>query len=535
MITSGRHHGMAFLLILTSLACPRAVHAAGDLRLVTAAQARDRDAVRRLVAAGADVNTSRADGATPLMWAAHWNDLEMAELLLRAGARISAADDQGVTALALACENASEAMVATLLKAEANPNAAQSNGVTPLMIAARTGNVKVAAMLIEHGARVAEAIPATGQTALMWATAERHTEVMRALIARGADVHARSAMGFTPLLFATRNGDLEAANVLIAAGAGVNAPGADGTHPLPLAIVSGHAAFAAFLLEQGADPNSTMYGIGALHAAAGSVDTWLRDWLRARGASVDARASAGLDPQGRTTMVAALLARGADPNARITASGLIGLGVSGKHGAFEQHAVGVGNLRGATPLWVAAFAAGGGGSGGRGGTAGSTDGTIRILRLLLDAGADPNASAVDGTTALMVASGLGRGSRSPGAPRGPRTPLAEDAVRMLVEAGANVNAVNEARFTALHGAAFRGWNEVAAYLVERGAHIDAQDFLGRTAYRIARGGQQGFFYQEWPETAAALEKLGADVTLGPIGTSAATAAPDPKLPAAIQR
>lgn len=74
--------------------------------------------------------------------------------------------------------------------------------------------------------------------------------------------------------------------------------------------------------------------------------------------------------------------------------------------------------------------------------------------------------------------------------------------------------VNEADFTALHGAAFRGLNEVLQYIVEQGADIDAEDFRGRTAYRIAEGAKQSFQFQAYPETAAFLEELGADVTLG---------------------
>ena len=75
-------------------------------------------------------------------------------------------------------------------------------------------------------------------------------------------------------------------------------------------------------------------------------------------------------------------------------------------------------------------------------------------------------------------------------PRGTRSPMAEEAVRILVEAGADVNAVNEADFTALHGAAFRGLNEVMEYLVAYGADIDARGFRGRTAYRMAEGSKQ---------------------------------------------
>ncbi len=72
---------------------------------------------------------------------------------------------------------------------------------------------------------------------------------------------------------------------------------------------------------------------------------------------------------------------------------------------------------------------------------------------------------------------------------------------MLLEAGAAINAKNEADFTALHGAAFRGLNEVVEYLVEQGADIDARDFRGRTPFRLAEGSKQSFQFQAFPETA----------------------------------
>ena len=85
---------------------------------------------------------------------------------------------------------------------------------------------------------------------------------------------------------------------------------------------------------------------------------------------------------------------------------------------------------------------------------------------------------------------------------------------MLLAAGADIHAVNEADFTALHGAAFRGLNEIVELLVEAGVDIDARDFRGRTPFRLAEGSKQSFQFQSWPETAALLRDLGADVRLG---------------------
>lgn len=511
------------VLALAVWAAGSGASAGQDLRLVTAAAEQDREAALALLDAGVDVNAARPDGATALLWAAHRNDVDLVRRLLAAGADVDAADDHGVTALERAAENASVAMVETLLAAGADANAAQASGLTPLMTAARTGGVDVVGALLAAGADVDAAVTATGSTALMWAVAEPHPAIVRLLLAAGADPGASTVKGFTPLMYAARNGDVETAEALLAAGSDVNAPSADGTHVLPYAIVSGQEAFALYLLEQGADPDGEMNGIAALHAAAGNVNLWLGDWHRRHGRSglYAGRGGARLTPDRRLALVEALLARGADPNRRITTSAMI-MSYIGypRKGAFEPFACGTGDLRGATPLWVAAYHM----NGARGQAhlfavmpSGTTTG-VDVMQALLDGGADLRLTTSDGTTPLMAAAGLGPATYTPREPRGVRAPSSERAVEFLHAAGADINATNEAEFTALHGAAFRGMNEVIAYLVDNGADIDARDFRGRTAYRMAEGSKQSFQFQSWPETAALLARLGANTRLGIPGT-----------------
>ena len=490
-----------------------------DLRLVTAAATQDWATVGALLEEGVDVNTPRADRATALLWAAHWDDLATVDQLLLAGADVDAADDNGVTPLERAAENASLPMVEKLLAAGANTTASRASGLTPLMTAARTGNVEVVTTLLEHGAEVNAAVTQTQSTALMWAVAESHGPVVRGLIEAGADPHRSTTKGFTPLLFAAQNGDIEMARMLIVAGVSVNETGADGTHALPYAIIAGRDRFALFLLEQGADPNASLGGVRALHAAAGRVGTWLGDWQRRHG---DGRRRSsfgrrGLEANRALPLVKALLARGADPNAGITPSAMF-MSYIGypRKGAFEPFACGTGDLRGATPLWVAAYTANGPIS--SSGPPEDASDRAEIIRTLLEAGADQHVTTADGTTPFMVAAGLGRSTYRPREPRGLRSPSAEAAVKVLLEAGAEINATNEADFTALHGAAFRGLNEVITYLVEQGADIDARDFRGRTAFRLAEGSKQSFQFQSWPETAELLRSLGANPRLGIPGT-----------------
>ena len=455
--------GAARRAVLAVVLCSLAAGpAAAAERLVDAAARRDAQAVRALLRAGADVDQRRADGVTALLWAAHWDDRETVGLLVDAGADVNAADDYGVTPLMRASENASAATVDVLLAGGANPNAAQASGLTALMIAARTGSLEVVRALLAHGADVNAATTESGATALMWAVAAAHRSVVERLLEGGADVGVSTSKGMTPLLTAAQQGDIGTARLLISAGADVNQPGADGTHPLPFAIVDGHDEFALFLIEQGADPNQTIGGIPALAAAAGNTDPWTFHWDREHGGAqyaVRERAGGGriyLTPAQRLPIVEALLAAGADPNSRIATSVMLMdyIGYPTK-GAFESFSCGTGDLRGATPLWVAAHDANGQGYVPVPAAVDRDNAQhhAAIITRLLAAGADPSLAIDDGTTPLMAAAGLGQCTFRPDLQRGLRSRGAEAAVRVLLEAGAEINAVNEA---GLHRAARGG-------------------------------------------------------------------------------
>jgi len=494
---------------------------AQDHPLITASSSQDWSAVMELLEQGTDPDVARADGVTALLLASHWEQVEIVRRLIIAGADVNTTDDHGVTPLERAAQNANTELVSTLLAAGSNPNTALTSGLTPLMVAAQTGNLDVVRLLLDNGADVNAAAIETQSTALMWAVAETHKDLVRLLLARGADPRQSTTKGFTPLMYAAQNGDIETAEALLAAGVDLNERSSDETHVLPFTIVSSQDTFALFLLEHGADPNGTINGIPALHAAAGNVGVWLGDWYRrhGRGGLYARFQRASLSGKQRLPLVEALLAKGANPNGRISSSAMI-MSYIGypKKGAFEPFACGTGDLLGATPLWVAAYDMNGAGgqvfSVGESRTSTSTD----TLLALLNAGADQHLTTADGTTPFMAAAGLGRATYTPREPRGVRSPSAEAAVKVLLEAGADINATNEADFSALHGASFRGLNEVVEFLVAKDADINARDFRGRTAYRLAQGSKQSFQFQTWPDTAELLERLGANTDLGIPGT-----------------
>ena len=507
MMTVRRQIGIAVLAVFGFAAVASAQPVA------EAARTADWAAVRALVEQGADVTTPQGDGTTALHWAGYWDEDDMAALLLDAGADANAMTDLGVTPLWTACENGSAQMTRILLEVGADPNAALLSGETLVMTAAHSGSAAVIEQLLAAGADVNAAEQGRGQTALMWAVAQRHPDVVEALLAHQPDVHARSDVrtevvktspepwnpdyiidllqgGYTPLLFAARVGDLDSARLLVAAGADVNDTAPYGTSATVVAAHSGHGELAAFLLEQGADPNAAGAGYTALHAAILHKDDYL---------------------------VAALLVRGADPNVPVVRS----TPVRRDSVDYYLHP----SYVGATPFWLAArFSA------------------PAIMRLLAEHGADPlvahrpvywggrlaesddRAEVREGdTTAVMAAAGLG--GRAPlfavdrlnriaeSAPvrstrREPdpveREAVTLEAVRVAAELGVDVNTANAVGETALHAVAARGYDTVIAYLVEQGARLDLTNQDNQTPLDVARARRAD------DSTIALLQRLGAN-------------------------
>ena len=416
-----------------------------------------------------------ADDGTPLHRAAHAGDAAAVAELLDAGGEADAATRHEVTPLALASAGGHDAVVEVLLAAGADANRASPAGETPLMAAARTGVVDSVEALLRHGA--AATVDARegwrGQTALMWASAEGHAAVVAPLAAAGADVDARSDGGFTPLAFAVRAGHGAAVEALLVAGAEVNLALPDGTSPLHLAVVNARYDVAVQLLEHGADAAAAGPGWTPLHQLV---------WTRRPNRHYNNPAAF---PTGTVTdleLARALVAHGADVDARQTAEP--------RDGYRNQL-----NRTGATPFLLAAKAV-----------------DLDMMRLLLDLGADPLTENEDGTTALLVAAGVGiwSSSESPGSAE-----EALEAVKLMVDLGDSVTTVDANGDAALHGAVMRGSPELVLYLLEHGAALNPVNERGWTPLTIA----QGIFYanlgRRWPDMEALLLGLGATSPTAP--------------------
>ena len=114
-----------------------------DERLIDAACAGNTEAVRRLVAAGANPNYQTDSVNTVLMWATTHGHLDAARALLDAGAEVNAQDRLGGTALIVAAANGDLAMVAMLLQAGAEPHVADHDGNTAAAWASHVNTPRV--------------------------------------------------------------------------------------------------------------------------------------------------------------------------------------------------------------------------------------------------------------------------------------------------------------------------------------------------------------------------------------------------------
>jgi len=484
----GRRACLAVLLFIATAAPGQA--AENDTRLADAAMRRDVTAVRTLIGQKVDANVPGSDGTPALHWAVRVDDVATAKLLLGAGAQATLANRYGLTPLAIASANGNAAMIGVLLDAGADANAPDPAGDTPLMNAARVGSIDAVSLLLERGAKIDAADATYQQTALMVAIRENNPDIVKLLIARGASVNAKTRVGrapqwifpnsvpgfghgigivrgglpprgarapipggMSPLLYAARDGRMDLVRMLLDAGANINERDANDITPLIIAITNNHPDVARFLIDHGADLKAVdWYGRTPLWAA---VET--RNMDLDNGTFVNS-----IDRAPYLDLIQVLLDRGVDVNARMKEVPPIRrefLRVTGSLSWVD--------FTGQTPFLTAALA-----------------GDVSVMKLLLKHGADPNIPTFSGTTALMAAAGVNwvfDQTYDEG------QPALLEAVKLCVELGMDVNAVNSMGLTALHGAANRGSDEIIRYLVQRGARVDVKDAEGRTPLTWAEG------------------------------------------------
>jgi ankyrin repeat protein len=280
-------------LLLLILFASNTLFAAGSPDLFVAVRKGDHAQVRKLLGAGADVNTADKDGATALMHSVIESDVEMMKLLIDRGANVNAANSAGSTALMYAATNLAKTRV--LLDAGADVHVKGKYG-SPMSVAVTTFG---------------------------------STPVLKLLAAKGAELEPRLIAG------AAAMGDLEALQYLL--NAGVPSSGLTAA-ALSSAITSRCDACVRLLVEKGAPangvrPNGTLSSTvgatsgGVLNDTVKRAMPELSQLLLDHGASLESRDREGFTllqqavlsmepPPARDRMVEWLLSKGVDPNAK---------------------------------------------------------------------------------------------------------------------------------------------------------------------------------------------------------------------------
>jgi ankyrin len=478
----------AALLLFISIQSIRIL--AAEDPLVRAAAAGDGKAVRALLQQGHDVNARGGDGSAALHWAVRADDLDLVNTLLRAGAQASLATALGVTPAYLAAESGSAPILKRLLDAGAGVNGTDASGDTLLMAAVRAGNAEAVDLLLERGAAVNAGDPQFGHSALMWAARRNDASMMKRLLAKGADPEARTRVGdkpvarppgagggshgvgivrsgvppqgeqqptpggMTALLFAARDGQADAARLLLEAGGDVNAADPNGITPLLMALTNAQFGVAKLLVERRADVHrADWWGRTPLWAAVDARNLAVRS-----GAATDEN---GVDRQAALDVIAALVDRGVDVNARVK-----------EFPPARRYLLPLASLEWVDVTGQTAF------------IRAAQAGDVPVMQLLLSKGADPKLTTFNGTTALMAAAGVNWvvGETFSESPK-----RWIEAVQLCLQQGLDVNAANAMGLQAVHGAANRGSDDIIELLAQHGAALDRPDKEGRTPYVWAQG------------------------------------------------
>ncbi len=535
---------------------------AAEMTPLAAVEAGDHAAAMRLAATkGANVNATGADGSTAVMYAAANNDLELVRAMIKAGANVKLKNQLGTSAITEAAIIGSAPVIEALLKAGADPNFRTPDGETPLMAAARSGKVEAAKALLAAGADINAKESWGGQSAIMWASAQSQTDMVKFLASKDANLNDHGKVnqwerkiiqeprpkdmnkgGFTALHYAAREGCVACVENLLAAHADPDSEDPDRETPLLLALENMHFDTAAALVKGGADLDKwDLFGRSPVYMAA-DVST-----LPMKGNG----AVAVLPSPDKLTAVDVgrmMLEKGANPNIQLKrrppyrdvpqdrgGDGMLAQGATpllrAARGGDDKFVallleykalVDLPSKEGITPLMAAAGVDYG--SRVTRGRNRTDEGVLATMALLIKAGADVNARSLLDRNAggFGRGGGGGGGGRGGGAGRG-GAPAAEAPASSGFNAGQSVGERIANSFrrgsqmpsasavpnqTALHGAAEHGFDKYIEFLVANGADLTAKDANGRTPLDVARGagGVRGGA-DAFPKTVTLLESL----------------------------
>lgn len=479
--------------------------------LYIAAESGNSAMVQKLLAAGADPNqTVLSQEETPLMFAARSGNVDAVRALLDKGAQIEAVEKlRGSTALLWAAEQNHPEVVKLLLDRGAKADAKTKVAAAAAGRGGRAAGKGAAKGTAPAASDAAKAPAPAGTTELAAnsapvrivpegpapAAAKGKAAPTPAVDDDDPDAFARPPAGgngaITALILATREGGLQSMKVLLDAGAPINQQSANGNTALIVAAMNGNAETINYLLERGADVN--------LANAQGWTPLYLT--VKARTMEKGTMPNPKVDEDGLFKAITFMLDHDVNVNARIRGNTEVHNGIAA---TWLREA-------GATAFLRASFCA-----------------DLPVMKLLLAHGADPNIATNDKTSALMALSGVGYADGFTHDFGTEKESL--EGMQILIDKGADVNATNADGVTALHGAAHKNFLAGIEYLVAKGGDLSIRSHRetqyerkggpGNTALDWATGiqiGMQSAIYHE--EAVALISKLMTEHGLEAVGLS----------------
>lgn len=321
---------------------------AGGMAMYGAAWEGNLEAVKLLLALGVPpegyTKTSPLVIAT---YTARWNEnpvfWEIVRMLLAAGASAAGSDNYSATPLMVAIEQNQLDLAGPLIEHGSDPNACSQDGDSPLALAALQGQPALVRLLLNSGARVDLAQVCARQPykvpPLVAAIQSKNIETVQILLTSGASANTCTEAGISPLSAAAESGDPALLGLILAAGARLElaencAAKPYQLPPLAAAALIDNPQVVEMLIAAGAHPNT------ASPALAQARSNEVMDLLLAAGADLEARGYGGATPLlaraavGDAAQLQHFLAAGANPKAR-DYNGWTALDYAGRHGNPE--------------------------------------------------------------------------------------------------------------------------------------------------------------------------------------------------------
>jgi ankyrin repeat protein len=421
---------------------------------------------------GASVNTLAGEYGYPLQAAAFGGHVESLGILLERGADVNAYGGNHGTALIAACSRGHIAAVRLLLDNGADVDPVCEYKGTAMRLAAKTGNKGVVQLLLDKGGKLNEGRRGSGGSPLCAAASEGHVDLVKFLVAAGADINLWCEGKGTALMAACRvmgrkqgaEGDrmarhLEILRYLLQCGADPNMHDEICGDALQAAVVAtgggnvthDNIDLVTPLLEAGADINHTG-GIhhSAIRAAVSCGNIPAAQALLDRDVMVDDEVFLLAVEHESETIIPRLLAQGVEVNAENATGSALSFAISKEDQAtinalLSDSAIDINALTGRggrTALYHAV-----------------SRGNLALARRLLELGADAGAPCGNGDMCLIQAAELGDIAM----------------IELLLKSGADINAGSQANCkTPLTAACERAGEVLISFLLDQGADINAR-------------------------------------------------------------